>query len=185
MADQSRRHRRRLQNPQRLGRRDVLRAGSVGLLGLTLPELLRAQTLAADRRVSSPVRKAKACIMLFMWGGPAHQDTWDLKPDAPNEVRGEFRPIDTQVPGIQICEHFPLLAQRTQQLAIIRSMTHTNVDHTAATHYLLTGKPPLPSNDLRTDWPHFGAVPPNLELTDIEGRPFMICPGNPIRELMI
>jgi len=132
--------------------------GSVGLLGLTLPELLRAQTLAADRGLSSPVRKAKACIMLFMWGGPAHQDTWDLKPNAPDEVRGEFRPIDTQVPGIQICEHFPLLAQRTQHLAIIRSMTHTNVDHTAATHYLLTGKPPLPSNDLRKDWPHFGAV---------------------------
>jgi len=132
--------------------------GSAGLLGLTLPELLRAQTLAADRGLSSPVRKAKACIMLFMWGGPAHQDTWDLKPNAPDEVRGEFRPIDTQVPGIQICEHFPLLAQRTQHLAIIRSMTHTNVDHTAATHYLLTGKPPLPSNDLRKDWPHFGAV---------------------------
>jgi len=158
MTGQSRRHRRPLQNPQRLGRRDVLRVGSVGLLGLTLPELLRAQTLAADRGLSSPVRKAKACIMLFMWGGPAHQDTWDLKPNAPDEVRGEFRPIDTQVPGIQICEHFPLLAQRTQHLAIIRSMTHTNVDHTAATHYLLTGKPPLPSNDLRKDWPHFGAV---------------------------
>ncbi len=145
-------------NSQQIGRRDVLRAGSVGLLGMTLPELLRAQTLAADRGLSSPVRKAKACIMLFMWGGPAHQDTWDLKPDAPDEVRGEFRPIDTQVPGIQISEHFPLLAQRTQHLAIIRSMTHTNVDHTTATHYLLTGKPPLPSNDLRKDWPHFGSV---------------------------
>ncbi len=158
MTDESRRYRRRLQNPQRPGRRDVLRAGSVGLLGLTLPELLKAQTLAADRGLSSPVRKAKACIMLFMWGGPAHQDTWDLKPDAPDEVRGEFRPIDTQVPGIQICEHFPLLAQRTQHLAIIRSMTHTNVDHTTATHYLLTGKPPIPSGDLRKDWPHIGAV---------------------------
>ena len=158
MTGQSRRHRPRLQNPQRLGRRDALRAGSVGLLGMTLPELLTAQTLAADRGLSSPGRKAKACIMLFMWGGPAHQDTWDLKPDAPDEVRGEFRPIETQVPGIQICEHFPLLAQRTQHLAIIRSMTHTNVDHTTATHYLLTGKPPLPSSDLRKDWPHIGAV---------------------------
>ncbi|MEJ7595556.1 MAG: DUF1501 domain-containing protein [Planctomycetaceae bacterium] len=158
MTGQSRQHYRRSQKPQSPRRRDALRAGSVGLLGLTLPELLRAQTLAADRHLSSPVRKAKACILLFMWGGPAHQDTWDLKPDAPNEVRGEFRPIDTQVPGMQICEHFPLLAQRTQHLAVIRSMTHTNVDHTTATHYLLTGKPPLPSNDLRKDWPHFGAV---------------------------
>lgn len=139
-------------------RRDALRAGSVGLLGLTLPELLQAQLAAAESPVVAPVRRAKACILLFMWGGPAHQDTWDLKPEAPAEIRGEFRPIDTNVPGIQICEHFPLLAQRAHHLALIRSMTHTNVDHTTATHYLLTGKPPLPSPDLRKDWPHFGSV---------------------------
>lgn len=150
--------RRRQETQRRPFRRDVLRAGSVGLLGMTLPELLAAQAMTSTQLVSAPVRKAKACILLFMWGGPAHQDTWDLKPNAPAEVRGEFRPIDTAVPGIQICEHFPLLAQRTQHLAIIRSMTHTNVDHLTATHYLLTGKPPLPSNDLRKDWPHFGAV---------------------------
>jgi uncharacterized protein (DUF1501 family) len=94
-----------------------------------------------------------------MWGGPAHQDTWDLKPDAPAEVRGEFRPIATRVPGIDICEHFPLLATRTDRLAIIRSMTHGNVDHTTSTHFLLTGQPPPPvGNDLRGDWPHVGAV---------------------------
>ena len=154
-------------------RRDALKAGAVSLLGMSLPQLLhaqvQAQTLANEQqRIQEQIHrhaaqlvvkaKAKACILLFMWGGPAHQDTWDLKPEAPAEIRGEFRPIDTNVPGIQICEHFPLLAQRAHHLALIRSMTHTNVDHTTATHYLLTGKPPLPSPDLRKDWPHFGSV---------------------------
>jgi uncharacterized protein (DUF1501 family) len=93
-----------------------------------------------------------------MWGGPAHQDTWDMKPKAPAEVRGEFQPIATQTPGIQICEHFPLLAQRTSDLAIIRSMTHGDVNHTTSTHYLLTGQAPPAGGDLRADWPHMGAV---------------------------
>jgi len=102
--------------------------------------------------------RAKACIVLFMWGGPAHQDTWDLKPSAPREIRGEFQPISTSVPGIQICEHFPLLAQRASDLAIVRSVTHTNVDHTPSTHYLLTGQAPPPGSDLRLDWPSMGSV---------------------------
>ncbi len=150
-------------------RRHALQAGTIGLLGMSLPKLLAAQAEIDEQQkrqqqleqqaAQLAVRaKAKACILLFMWGGPAHQDTWDLKPDAPSEIRGEFKPIDTKVPGIQICEHFPLLAQRTDKLAIIRSMTHNNVDHTTATHFLLTGKPPLPSADLRKDWPHFGSV---------------------------
>ena len=83
-----------------------------------------------------------------MWGGPAQQETWDLKPDAPAEIRGEFRPIATRVPGIEISEHFPQLAERTDRLAIVRSMTHTNVDHLTATSFLLTGerRPPTASS---------------------------------------
>ncbi len=146
--------------PQRFARRDLLQVGGLSLFGLTLPELLHrranAENLAA--RSGASFGQAKACILLFMWGGPAHQDTWDLKPHAPAEIRGEFRPISTQVPGIQICEHFPLLAQRTDKLAIIRSMTHGNVDHTQATHFLLTGQPPLPGKTRDEDWPHMGAV---------------------------
>lgn len=106
----------------------------------------------------APSGKSKACILLFMWGGPGHQDTWDLKPDAPAEIRGEFQPISTKAAGIQICEHFPRLAERTDKLAIIRSMTHSDVNHLTATHYLLTGQPPPPANDLRKDWPHIGSV---------------------------
>jgi hypothetical protein len=139
-----------------LHRRDLLRAGSLGLLGLSLPQLLKGRSMAAES--SAGLGKARSCILLFMWGGPAHQDTWDLKPQAPVEVRGEFQPIDTCVPGIQICEHFPLLAQRTDKLAIIRSMTHDDVNHTTSTHYLLTGQPPTIGGDLRNDWPHIGSV---------------------------
>jgi len=139
-------------------RRDVVRAGSIGLFGMSLPELFAAQCLASESPTAIPMEKAKSCILLFMWGGPGHQDTWDLKPDAPAEIRGEFKPISTNVSGVQICEHFPQLAKRADKLAIIRSMTHSDVNHLTATHYLLTGQPPPPVDDLRKDWPHIGSV---------------------------
>jgi hypothetical protein len=147
--------------PDGLSRRQLLQAGTAGFMGLSLPNFLAARASAGERiagDLPTSFGKAKSCILLFMWGGPAHQDTWDLKPDAPREIRGEFRPISTSVPGIQIGEHFPLLAQRTDQLAIIRSMTHNNVDHTPSTHFLLTGQAPPPTADLRTDWPSMGGV---------------------------
>src|SRR5262245_23761927 len=115
-----------------MGRREVLRAGALGLFGLSLSDLLRAQTVASAR-----TKRAKACILLFMWGGPAQQDTWDMKPDAPADYRGEFKPIATRVPGLRICEHLPRLAGHTDKLTVIRSLTHPDVDHTTATHYLL------------------------------------------------
>lgn len=140
-------------------RRELLKLGALGVGGLSLPQLwsarIRAETAGTS---SSSFGRAKRCLFLFMWGGPAHQDTWDLKPQAPREIRGEFQPISTVVPGIQIGEHFPLLAQRTDKLAIIRSMTHENVDHTPSTHFLLTGQPPPPVDDLSRDWPSIGSV---------------------------
>jgi hypothetical protein len=138
----------------RLHRRRVIQTGTLGLCGLTLPQLLAGRSFAD----AAARRPAKSCILLFMWGGPAHQDTWDLKPTAPAEIRGEFQPISTATPGLQICEHFPLLSRQTDRLAIIRSMTHDNVDHLKATHYLLTGQPPPVGDDLRKDWPNFGSV---------------------------
>ena len=127
---------------KRIPRRDSLRAGALSLLGLNLPDWLRLrQAMAAEALTGGTDRpRAKACIFLFMWGGPAHQDTWDMKPLAPSEYRGEFQPIQTRVPGLQICEHLPKLAARADKLAIIRSMTHDDVDHTSATHYPLTGR---------------------------------------------
>ena len=141
-----------------LSRRELLRLGGLGLAGLSLPQLLTASAASAAVPRAPSFGRAKACIVLFMWGGPAHQDTFDMKPDAPAEVRGEFDPISTNVPGIQICEHLPLLAKRTDKLCIIRSMTHDNGDHTPSTHYLLTGEPPPRSTDKREQWPHVGSV---------------------------
>jgi hypothetical protein len=141
-----------------------LRAGSLALLGTTLPDLLcgRTDRTQAATRESAAARssfgRAKSCILLFMWGGPAHQDTFDLKPDAPSEFRGEFSPIRTNVPGISICEHFDQLSRRVDQLCIVRSMTHNNADHTRSTHFLLTGEPPPVSIDKREQWPHMGSV---------------------------
>ena len=147
---------------QRLSRRQLISAGPLSLLGLTLPDLLRGRQLAAAPTplpaLDGSFGRAKSCILLFMWGGPAHQDTFDMKPNAPLEVRGEFKPIPTRVPGIQICEHLPQLAQRTDQLAIIRSMTHPDVNHTTATSYLLTGHAPPVDGNLHGGWPHLGAV---------------------------
>jgi uncharacterized protein (DUF1501 family) len=133
-------------------RREFLRAGALGLFGLGLPTLLEARAAA-----NHTGRRAKACILLFMWGGPAQQDTWDMKPDAPLEYRGQFRPIATTVPGLNICEHLPRLAQRAHTLALIRSMTHNNVDHLTAPHMLLTGRP-APQGALADDFPSIGAI---------------------------
>src|SRR5207237_6082067 len=122
-------------------RREFLRGGSLSLFGLGLPGLLRARAEPTGGSRPPLAKKAKACIVLFMWGGPAQQDTWDMKPDAPDVYRGEFKPIPTVVPGLRICEHLPQLAQRADRLCLIRSMTHGDVNHTTATHHLLTGKP--------------------------------------------
>ncbi len=140
-----------------ISRRQLLQAGGVGLFGLTLPQLLSQRALANKSSLVKP-GPAKAVILLFMWGGPAHQDTWDMKPEAPVEIRGQFKPISTNVAGLQICEHFPKLAKRCDKLAIVRSMTHGDVNHTSGTHYLLTGQPPPANGDLKAGWPNMGAV---------------------------
>ncbi len=143
-----------------MARREVLRAGAVSLAGLELPWWLRNSAARAETQsVAGTKPRAKACIFLFMWGGPAQQDTWDMKPNAPAEYRGEFQPIATKLPGLQICEHLPQLAQRADQLAIIRSMTHGDVDHTTATHFPLTGRGvPRRGAPLPEDWPSIGSV---------------------------
>ena len=87
----------------------------------------------------APAAPPKSCILLWMTGGPSHIDTFDLKPDAPDSIRGEFEPIDTSVPGIRISEHFPQLARRMQHAAVIRSMTTPESDHQLATYHVHTG----------------------------------------------
>lgn len=123
-----------------LTRRAALQAGSIGLLGLGLADLSALRATAASGR-SQPKRSV---LFLFLTGGLSHQDSFDLKPDAPAEVRGEFKPIATRTPGIQISEHLPLLAQRSDRYALVRSVGTESSGHEVACHMLLTGRLDLP-----------------------------------------
>ena len=136
-------------------RRDFLRLGTAGLFGLTLPRILAAN----DRGHST---KDISLIYLFLHGGLSTIDTWDLKPDAPAEFRGEFKPIATKVPGIQIGELLPRTAQQMDKISLVRSFRHHNSDHGPADHYMFTGyfpqagfNPGLNPNNQR---PAFGSV---------------------------
>jgi hypothetical protein len=121
-----------------IARRDFLRLGTAGLfgLGLTLPDLLARQARAAEE--GHPTRDV-SLIFLFLHGGLSTIDTWDLKPEAPAEFRGEFKPIATNVPGIQVGEHLPRVGRQMDKFSLIRSFRHHNSDHGPADHYLLTG----------------------------------------------
>jgi hypothetical protein len=116
-------------------RREFLQVGFSGFAGLSLAGLLegRARGAVAPR--------AKSLIMVFLTGAPSHVDTFDMKPDAPEAIRGEFQPIATNVPGLAVCEHLPRLATMADRLAVVRSMSHTNLNHLNATHWVLTGQP--------------------------------------------
>ncbi len=139
-------------------RRSWLRIGGLAMGGLALPDILRAE--AKSGRPSG----IKGVIMVLLPGGPTHLDTFDLKPDAPPEIRGEFRPIHTNVPGLDICEHFPRLAKMADKLAIVRSLVGFRDDHN--THWCSTGwesHPAMDSSPLvpgfpQGDWPSLGSV---------------------------
>ena len=135
-----------------LNRRSFLKVGALAMGGLTLPELLRIEA-------ASGKRSHKATIMVFLSGGPPHQDMVDLKTEAPVEIRGEFNPIATNVPGIEICEHLPLLAQRMDRLAIIRSLVGSEGRHAAfqcLTGHSVLGQP-------AGGWPSLGAAVSKLQ----------------------
>jgi len=153
-----------------LYRRDaMIRLGQLGLGALSLPGLLgaeKAQAISSDQGRSR--NKAKSCIFLFLWGGPPQQDMWDMKPDAPAGIRSLFQPIRTVVPGIDVCDQMPLLAQITDKIALVRSMSHPSNIHEASVYHTLTGKqnPTLisPRNyRRRTDFPNFGSVISSLQ----------------------
>lgn len=126
----------------RLTRRAAVQAGAIGLLGLGINHLNALRTLAAEGTTDNSRRGA--CIYIFLSGGLAQHDSFDPKPQAPAEIRGEFQPIHTPSPGIQICEHLPLLAQRSHRWALCRSLTHSSNEHSAGHHIMLTGRSDLP-----------------------------------------
>lgn len=145
----------------------MVQAGCSSLLGLGLAEVLagRAGASTAGEPVPGGKPRAKAVVLILLTGGASQHDTFDLKPDAPDGIRGEFNPIATSVPGIQICEHLPLLAARAERYALVRSMSHEENSHLPGTHKLLTGRPmPLRrASDLdnvlsRRDWPCYAAA---------------------------
>src|SRR5690349_4350981 len=123
---------------RRMSRRDVLQVGGLALGSLTLPGLLRSEASAKPASVSAS--RHKSVIMVWLRGAASHIDSWDMKPDAPPEIRGEFNPIATSVPGIQICEHMPRQAQMMDRLAIIRGIRGIDLgDHTP--QFIVTGFP--------------------------------------------
>jgi hypothetical protein len=149
-------------------RRVFLQAGTIGALGLSMTEV-------AELRGAAPVRPVderhgqtetaipKAVIFLFLTGGASQHDTFDMKPHGPAEFKGEFNPIATRTPGIHICEHLPMLAQRSQNWALVRSLSHSNNGHDAATYLMLTGRSQLPTNfrasrPQGTDLPSIAAI---------------------------
>lgn len=141
----------------RVDRRVALRAGGIGLLGLGLPQL---EALRAESPGAAP---ARGVIYIFLSGGLAQHDSFDMKPDAPETIRGEFRPIPTRTPGVQICEHLPGLARRSDRWALVRSLTHSTNDHSLGHLLMLTGRsqpPPNfnPNQPQETDWPSLAAV---------------------------
>jgi hypothetical protein len=150
-------------------RRDVLQLGALGVCGLSLAGLLEERSApAATVKASTSHRhaRAKSCIIIFQQGGPSHHDTFDMKPGAPAEIRGEFRPIATRLPGYRICEHLPLTARQTHRFAVVRSVHHNDPQHNNAGYATLTGtKPVLLPNTVEAlarprpdDHPPFGAV---------------------------
>lgn len=134
-------------------RRDFMKVGVVGSLGLTLPDFLRLSEAGETKRSNRP-KRATSAIFIEMPGGPSHMDTFDLKPDAPKEYRGTFNPIKTNVPGVEISEHLPKLAKIADKFAILRGVSHTLAAHQLGREYVITGNRPLPS----LEYPGIGSV---------------------------
>ncbi|MFO0906906.1 MAG: DUF1501 domain-containing protein [Isosphaeraceae bacterium] len=167
-----------------ISRRQVLRAGALSAVGLTLPDLL---ALRPDASAATPAGPARAVILLWLWGGPSHLDTFDMKPDAPLEYRGPFEPIATNVPGIQVCELLPGLAKRADRYALLRAIHHESNDHGVAGTIALTGSiagavglgGPQNRGAAR---PSTGAVIGRLRPARPGGLPPYIVLGNPLHQ---
>ena len=151
-----------------LRRRDFLKAGAIGGLGLSLASYLR---LAKAGEIAPS--KGRSAIYINLTGGPTHLDTFDLKPDAPAEIRGEFKPIKTNVSGMEICELMPKLAKCADKYIILRGVSHSIAAHNLGTDYMNTGNRPLPS----LDYPSYGAVV-SKELPAAAGLPSFVAIPN-------
>lgn len=151
---------------QALSRRGLLQLGGLSLLGMSMPG--KAFATLPTAQVRGTFGRAKRCIFLFMWGGPSQLDTFDPKPDAPSDIRGEFQPISTNVPGIQISEHFRRMAGQMDKVCVVRSLSHDDPAHLSSGHATLTGHlAPVVRSDAEPpsdrDSPHLGSVVAKLK----------------------
>ncbi len=151
----------RIKHASEIHRRAFVQVGFSGLLSFGLPTLLAGRAQAAKNATPTQNQSPRSVILIFLSGAPSHQDMFDLKPDAPAEVRGVFKPIASRTPGLLICEHLPRLAACSDKYAIVRSMTHGLPSHEHATHMVLTGidKMPVGASHMasRHDWPCFAS----------------------------
>jgi len=157
-----------------VSRRTLLQAGSVGLLGLGMNHVAGLRVMGTEPQNPAAIPRAKSMIYLFLSGGLGQHDSFDLKPDAPDNIRGEFNPIQTRTEGISICEHLPMLAARSDKWALVRSLTHPFNDHSTGHHVMLTGRSTVPlgfdgNRPKPTDYPSIasiiaGVVPPRNNL---------------------
>lgn len=152
-------------------RRDFLRVGGLTALGLGLPSLLRAQASAAD----SHSRRAKSVILVYLGGGLSHHDSFDPKPEAIEEIRGKYRPIATNVPGLMIGELLPKMAQTMDKVCLVRSGSHNNDHHETATNWVMSGR----LGSAFGDWPAIGAVAAHESGFPGTLPPYVAVPGNP------
>jgi len=143
-----------------VSRRSFLRVGLLGMAGLTLPDALRLRAQAAQSKGGS--KKDTAVILIYLGGGPSHMDTYDLKPEAPTEFRGEFKPIQTNVSGVEICELLPKQAKVMDKMAIIRSLHHRNAGHAQGTHWMFTGYEPSRPQLTTNEYPSIGSITAKL-----------------------
>ncbi len=167
--------------PRRLSRREILQVGGASLLGLGLPRLLRAE----QQRPAGAACRADSCIIIFLNGGPSHLDMWDMKPEAPKEIRGEFKPIATTLPGVQFSEHLPKLARHMHRCTLVRSVHHSvNNAHAAAVYTGLTGhdRGEIGGGTKSTDHPAIGSVmglcrPPDKPVVPFVSMPYITQEG--------
>lgn len=150
---------------QRCFRRDILQAGAVSLLGLGMNHIQALQAMGATSPAARP--RAKSVIYIFLSGGLAQQESFDMKPEAPMEYRGEFKPIRTQTAGLHICEHLPRLAKISNKWSLVRSLTHGNSEHSQGHHTMLTGRSDMPlgfdpTRPKKTDHPSIAALANSL-----------------------
>jgi hypothetical protein len=145
-------------------RREWLRVGGLGLFGLSLPALLESRTARAATGTDRAFGKAKSCIVLFLFGGPPQHETWDPKPDAPAEIRGDLRPIASSLRGLQVGELMPRTARLAHKVCVLRAVSTNDNAHSSSGYWMLTGYPHQPTNSENSkpgapnDWPCLGAV---------------------------